>query len=210
MSFCSKDLTLYGITDESFVGDNSLEELVEKALRGGVTMIQYREKHRDDHEFKNMALKLKKICKNYSVPLIINDRVDIALAIDADGVHVGSDDMDPKEVRKLLGDEKIIGVSAKTEEEAKRAQADGADYIGSGAVFTTQSKDTSCIGIEQLTRVSNAVDIPTVAIGGINLENISKLKGTGIAGVSIIRGIFGAEDIESECKKLLEEVEKIL
>src|SRR5699024_191618 len=117
---------LYGITDESFVGDNSLEELVEKALRGGVTMIQYREKHRDDHEFKNMALKLKKICKTYSVPLIINDRVDIALAIDADGVHVGSEDMDPKEVRRLLGEDKIIGVSAKTEEEAIRAQADGA------------------------------------------------------------------------------------
>ncbi len=210
MSFCREDLKLYGITDESFVGQLTMEELVEKALRGGVTMIQYREKHREDEAFKAMALRLKELCKSYDVPLIINDRVDIALAIDADGVHVGSEDMDPLEVRKLLGDEKIIGVSAKTEEEAIRAQEAGVDYIGSGAVFTTQSKDTSCIGIRQLAKVVASVDIPTVAIGGINLENISELKGSGIAGVSIIRGIFGADDIEGECKKLLAEVEKIL
>lgn len=210
MSFCREDLLLYGITDASFVGKYTLEELVEQALRGGATMIQYREKHKSDEEFKSESMALLKLCRAYHVPFIVNDRVEIALEIDADGVHVGSEDMEPGKVRALLGSKKIVGVSAKTVDEAHRAQEAGADYIGSGAVFTTDSKDTSCIGLKRLKTVANAVEIPTVAIGGISRDNIYKLEGTGIAGVSIIRGIFGAENIEAECQELLKELRKIL
>ena len=195
----SVDYTLYLVTDRGLLQGRSLEKAVEEAILGGVTLVQLREKDIDTRDFYNIALKIKAITSKYNVPLIINDRVDIALAVDADGVHIGQSDMEAKIVRKLIGEEKIIGVSARNLDEAMEAEKQGADYLGVGAVFGTTTKNVS---IEELKRIKSTVSIPVVAIGGISKENVSLLKDTGIEGISVISAILAEENIKEASKNL--------
>ncbi len=193
-------LLLYAVTDGS--GD-ALRAKVEAALKGGVTIVQLREKDLSDKELLEEALELKELCHEYDVPLIINDRYDIALKAGADGVHLGQSDADPAEVRKIAGDEFIIGVSAHNAAEARKAKADGADYLGVGAVFGTSTKaDARPLPMDEFKKICKATDIPVVAIGGVNKENIPLLGGSGAAGAAMVSAIFGAEDIEDECREL--------
>ena len=188
------DLSLYLVTDNSDDVEKFLNT-IEEAIKGGVSVVQIREKTADTLEFYNLALQVKEITTKYNVPLIINDRVDVALAIDADGVHVGQSDMPCDITRKLIGEDKILGVSAATIEEAKKAERDGADYIGTGAVFPTKTKDDApSITKEDLKEITESINIPTVAIGGITLENASQLKDTGIAGLSVVSAIMSSDN----------------
>lgn len=199
-----KMMLLYAVTDRAWVGKQTLYEQVESALKGGVTCVQLREKNQSEEEFLREAIEISSLCKKYNVPFIVNDNVKIAIECNATGVHVGQDDCEVSEVRKLVGDKMIIGVSAHNVEEAKKAVASGADYLGVGAVFSTSTKaDTDVLSFETVKAISDAVDVSIVAIGGINRKNILKLKGTGVDGVAIVSGIFSAEDIEAECKTLL-------
>ena len=199
------DYSVYLVTDS---GNNTEEEFllaIEEAIKGGTTIVQLREKTASTRDFYQLALKVKEITSKYGVPLLINDRIDIAIAIDSDGVHVGQDDMPADVARAIIGDEKILGVSASTVDEAKKAQIDGADYIGSGAVFPTSSKDDAdSVSKEELKEIVDSVDIPVVAIGGINLDNASLLKDTGIAGFSVISAIMYAEDPKLASSQLKE------
>jgi thiamine-phosphate pyrophosphorylase len=198
-------LLLYAITDRHWLGEDTLYNQVELALRGGATFIQLREKNLDEAAFCREAIEIKELCRGYNVPFIINDNVDIALRADADGVHVGQSDMEALDVRAKLGPDKIIGVSARTVEQARLAEAHGADYLGVGAVFATGSKeDAKVISHETLRQICQAVNIPVVAIGGINENNIFKLKNSGISGVAVISAIFGQPDIEKAAKGLKE------
>ena len=198
------DLSLYLVTDKSDNVEKFLKT-IEEAIKGGTTVVQIREKTAETFDFYNLALKVKEITKKYNVPLIINDRVDVALAVDADGVHVGQSDMPCDVTRKLIGENKILGVSAATIEEAKKAQKDGADYIGTGAVFPTQTKDDAPkITKNDLKEIVESIDIPVVAIGGITLENAHELTDTGIAGLSVVSAIMSAEDPKEASKKLKE------
>lgn len=201
---CSKDaMLLYAVTDRSWVGKQSLMEQVESALKGGVTCIQLREKHLSDADFLAEALEMKKLCQKYHVPFIINDNVDVAIRCGADGVHVGQSDMEAGNVRALLGKDKIIGVSARTVAQALAAEAAGADYLGVGAVFSTTTKlDAQEVSYDTLKAICQAVKIPVVAIGGIKKSNILELSGSGVDGIALVSAIFGAEDIETECKEL--------
>lgn len=212
------DLKLYAITDRQWLQGARLSEHVKLAIEGGATMIQIRDKDilstdsdaglKDEY---SEALEIKRICHEHKVPLIINDNVQFAIDIDADGVHLGQDDMNPAEARKLLGTDKIIGVTAKTVEQAKKAQADGADYLGSGAVFGSTTKlNAKPMTKELLREITAAVDIPVVAIGGINADNASTLKGTGIAGIAVVGAIFASADIKAAAKELAEICDKIL
>lgn len=201
--FRKENLLLYAITDRSWLNGRTLYEQVEQALQGGVTCLQLREKNLPRHEFLQEAKEIKKLCIPRHVPLIINDDVEVALEADADGVHVGQKDMDVPTVRKKLGKGKIIGVTAKTVEQALLAEMQGADYLGTGAVFGTNTKkDAIPISFEQLNQVCEAVRIPTVAIGGITIENISELSGSKISGVAVVSGIFAQEDITCAAEKL--------
>lgn len=198
------DLSLYLVTDKSDDVDKFLNT-IEEALKGGVTLVQIREKTVDTLDFYNLALKVKEITAKYNVPLIINDRVDVALAIDADGVHVGQSDMPCDVTRKLIGEDKILGVSAHNILEAKKAQADGADYLGSGAVFPTSTKDdANRVTKNQLKEIVQSVDIPVVAIGGISLDNAHELKDTGIAGLSVVSAIMSSDNPKKSSEKLLD------
>ncbi len=206
-----KDLLLYAVTDRSWLRNQTLYEQVEEALRGGATFIQLREKKLGYDEFLEEAKQIQKLCKEYKVPFVINDNVEIAKQIGADGVHVGQDDMESGKVRTLLGEDKIIGVSAHNVEEALLAQANGADYLGVGAVFNTTSKDdVSTLNHEVLKEICKAVSIPVIAIGGINEENVLKLAGTGICGVAVISAIFAKDDIKEATKSLRQKVEKMV
>ncbi|WP_027625870.1 thiamine phosphate synthase [Clostridium lundense] len=197
------DYTLYLVTDRELLNGRNLEEAVEESILGGTTLVQLREKDIDTRDFYNIALKIKAVTSKYNVPLIINDRVDIALAVDAEGVHVGQSDMEAKIVRKLIGEGKIIGVSARNLEEAIEAEKQGADYLGVGAIFgTTTKKDAKNVSIDELKRIKSTVSIPIVAIGGINEKNVSLLKDTGIEGVSIISAILAKENIKEASKNL--------
>ena len=197
------DLSLYLVTDKSDDVEKFLKT-IEEGIKGGVSVVQIREKTADTLDFYNLALKVKKITDPYNVPLIINDRVDVALAIDADGVHVGQSDMPCDVTRKLVGPDKIVGVSAATIDEAKKAENDGADYIGTGAVFPTATKDDAPkITKKDLKEVVDSINIPVVAIGGINLENASELKDTGIKGLSVVSAIMSSEDPKKSAEKLL-------
>lgn len=201
---CEKTyMRLYAVTDRSWIGKGSLAQQVEQALKGGVTLVQLREKDLSEEEFLKEARIIKDLCDRYEVPLIINDNVALAKKIGAAGVHVGQGDMEASKVRKILGDNAIIGVSARTPEQALKAQTDGADYLGVGAVFGTTTKaDAKPLDRETLQEICEAVSIPVVAIGGVNKENIWKLKGTGVDGVALVSAIFAAEDIEKECREL--------
>lgn len=203
MKFAKEDLLLYAVTDRHWLKDETLENQVEKALQGGATFLQLREKSLDDDIFLAEAKEIQKLCKKYQVPFVINDNVDIALAIDADGVHVGQSDMEALDVRKRLGPDKIIGVSAQNVQQALLAQKHGADYLGVGAVFQTGSKDDAeDVSFETLKAICQAVDIPVIAIGGITKENVSELKGSGICGIAVISAIFAQKDIKSATKEL--------
>lgn len=203
MKFAKEDLLLYAVTDRHWLKDETLENQVEKALQGGATFLQLREKSLDDDIFLAEAKEIQKLCKKYQVPFVINDNVDIALAIDADGVHVGQSDMEALDVRKRLGPDKIIGVSAQNVQQALLAQKHGADYLGVGAVFPTGSKDDAeDVSFETLKAICQAVDIPVIAIGGITKENVSELKGSGICGIAVISAIFAQKDIKVATKEL--------
>lgn len=212
------DLKLYAITDRQWLHKARLSEHVKLAIEGGATMIQIRDKDilstdsdaglKDEY---SEALEIKRICHEHKVPLIINDNVQFAIDIAADGVHLGQDDMNPAEARKLLGTDKIIGVTAKTVEQAKRAEADGADYLGSGAVFGSTTKlNAKPMTKELLREITAAVDIPVVAIGGINADNAATLKGTGIAGIAVVGAIFASADIKAAARELAEICDNML
>lgn len=211
MNFKREHLTLYAVTDRHWLRGDTLAHQVEQALRGGATMIQLREKELGEAEFLREALEIQTICRRYRVPFLINDNVALAREIDADGVHVGQSDMEAGNVRKLLGPDKVIGVTAKTVEQAMRAEAAGADYLGSGAVFSTGTKtDTSRLSHDVLQQICENVRIPVAAIGGITAENVLKLRGRKIAGVAVVSGIFAAEDIEEAARTMKERVLTIL
>ena len=197
------DLSLYLVTDKSDDVEKFLRT-IEEGIKGGVSVVQIREKTADTLDFYNLALKVKEITAKYDVPLIINDRVDVALAVDADGVHVGQTDMPCDVTRALVGPDKIVGVSAATIEEAKKAERDGADYIGSGAVFPTSTKDDAPkITKKDLKEIVDSISIPVVAIGGINLNNAHELNGTGIAGLSVVSAIMSSENPKKSSEELL-------
>ncbi|MBO6274352.1 MAG: thiamine phosphate synthase [Methanobrevibacter sp.] len=197
------DLSLYLVTDNSDDEEKFLKT-IEEAINGGVTVVQIREKTADTLDFYNLALKVKDITTKYNVPLIINDRVDVALAVDADGVHVGQSDMPCDITRELIGENKILGVSAATIDEAKKAEKDGADYIGTGAVFPTSTKDDApSITKKDLKNIVDSINIPVVAIGGINIENANELKNTGISGLSVVSAIMSADNPKKASEKLL-------
>ncbi len=197
------DYTLYVCTDRELMSSPTIEESVEQAILGGCTVIQLREKECSSREFYETAVKVRKITEKYQVPLIINDRVDIALAVDADGVHVGQSDLPAKVVRRILGPDKILGVSAAKIEEAQKAQSDGADYLGVGAMFATDTKkNTRSVSLEDLTRICESVEIPIVAIGGIHEENASLLKNTGIAGLAVVSAVVAQPDVAQAAVRL--------
>lgn len=204
-------LRVYGVTDASWTGRFTLLEQVEQALKGGVTCIQFRDKQLENDAFLREAKKMKVLCEKYHVPLIINDHVEIAIQCGADGVHVGQKDMEAKEVRKLVGEKMIIGVSARTVEQAIQAEQAGADYLGVGAVFGTSTKmDAEKISLERLKEICQAVTIPVVAIGGVQKDNFPELAGTGVAGAALVSAIFSAQDIEEECRNLRNISEQIV
>ena len=211
MKCAKEDLLLYAVTDRYWLNGRTLYEVVKESLDGGVTFLQLREKKLDEEHFLEEAKELKKLCKEYKVPFIINDNVDIAVEIGADGVHVGQSDMEAGMVREKLGPDKIIGVSAQTVEQALLAEAHGADYLGVGAVFGTTSKaDATKLDHKVLKEICETVDIPVVAIGGITEENVTELAGNGICGVAVISAVFGQPDIEQATKELKEKVEGML
>ncbi|MCR5624480.1 MAG: thiamine phosphate synthase, partial [Lachnospiraceae bacterium] len=196
-------MSLYAITDRAWLGERTLVEQVREALEGGASIIQLREKNLDYDTFLKDALELKKLCHQYNAPLIINDNVEIAKAVDADGVHVGQKDMNPTEVRTILGEDKIIGVSARNVQQAFLAELAGASYLGVGAVFPTGTKDDAkVIDFETLKSISEAVNIPIVAIGGISKDNLRQLKGSQIAGVAVVSAILAQDDIKGAAEEL--------
>lgn len=203
---CDKHtMLLYAVTDRAWVGPMTLLQQAEAALQNGVTCLQLREKHLDDEAFLAEARQMAALCKRYHVPLIINDRVDIALACGADGVHVGQEDMEVSAVRRMAGDKLMVGVSAHTVEEAVRAARGGADYLGLGAVFSTSTKaDAGAMSRDTLKAICQAVDLPKVAIGGISAKNILELSGSGVDGVAVVSAIFGAPDPRRAAQDLAE------
>lgn len=193
---------LYLVTDQGVLKGKNLVEAIEEAIVGGVTVVQLREKNATSLEFYNIACQVKLLTSKYNIPLIINDRIDIALAVDAEGVHVGQKDLPAREARRLLGD-KLLGVSAATLEEALKAQADGADYIGVGALFPTNTKDnTRKVTLEQLKGIKETVNIPVVAIGGINEGNSASVRETGVDGIAVASAILGSNSIKNSAKRL--------
>jgi len=211
MRFDKKSLLLYAVTDRFWLGGETLKSAVEKALMGGVTLVQLREKELETEKFLEEAKEMKELCKRYHVPFVVNDNVDIAIAVDADGVHVGQKDMEAGNVRKLIGSDKILGVSVQTVEQAILAEKSGADYLGVGAVFLTGSKaDAEYVSYETLKEICKAVSIPVVAIGGINKDNIMSLSGSGICGIAVISAIFAQPDIVKAAAQLKELTEKMV
>lgn len=205
------DYRLYLVTDRNCLQQQTLEQAVEQAILGGVTLVQLREKAIASKEFYERALRIKAICHHYNVPLLINDRVDIALAVEADGVHIGQSDLPCGVVRQILGKDKIIGVSARTAQQAIQAQADGADYLGVGAMFATSTKqDAQTVTIASLTQIRQAVTLPIVAIGGINhttlpaLQQALQAADTSIDGVAVVSAILGQKDVKLASEKLKE------
>lgn len=204
-------LLLYAITDSSMIGNSTLKEKVEEAILGGATMIQLREKNISEDEYVALAKEIKEVTDKYNIPLIINDQVDVALACDAAGVHVGQQDMAAALARVKIGQEKILGVSVQTVEQAILAEKAGADYLGVGSVFPTSTKkDAALVSKETLKAICDSVNIPVVAIGGINEENITQLNGSGIAGISVVSAIFAQKDAQKAAEGLRIQVEKIL
>lgn len=208
--FSADSLLLYAVTDRTWLKGRTMEEQVEEALMGGATCIQLREKALDRTAFIEEARSIKRLCERYEVPLIINDDAELAHLVGADGVHVGQKDMSPVTARELLGENKIIGVSARTVKQALKAQEEGADYLGVGAVFGTSTKaDAQAISRETLQEICRAVSIPVVAIGGIGENNIFRLSGTGIAGAAVVSAIFASDNIKEASRRLREQALKL-
>lgn len=211
MKFSENMLKLYAVTDRSWTREKTLGQQVEEALGAGATMVQLREKHLDPQQFLAEAVAMKKITERFRVPLIINDDVEIAMACGAEGVHVGQGDQEAGEVRRRIGPDGILGVSAQTLPQARRAVEMGADYLGVGAVFSTATKaDAVEVTLETLQAICEAVSVPVVAIGGIGRDNISLLGGTGIAGIAVVSAIFQSNDIPGAVAALRREVEAVL
>lgn len=205
------DYTLYLVTDRTLAGERDFDDLVGRAVRGGCTLVQLREKDASSGELYERALRLKRVTDYFHVPLIIDDRVDIMLAVDAAGVHLGQSDLPAEAARRLIGPDKILGVSARTVEEAEAAESAGADYLGVGAVFPTATKtDAEPVARETLAAICAAVRIPVVAIGGLNAKNIPLLEGSGISGAAVVSAVMGAEDPEEAARKLKEVVYSIV
>ena len=198
------DYSLYLCTDRRLMTSPTIEASVESALRGGTTVIQLREKDCSSREFYELGLRVKKITERYNAPLIINDRVDIALAVGAAGVHVGQGDLPSKVVREMVGPDMIVGVSAATLDEAVQAEEDGADYLGVGAMYATATKtDTRPVSMEELLKIRAAVKIPIVVIGGINKQTLGNFKGTGVNGLAVVSAIVAQPDPEAAARELL-------
>ena len=203
MNFDKNHLRLYAVTDHTWLRGQTLRQQVEAALQGGVTCVQLREKQLDRENFIQLGRTIGCLCQRYGVPLIINDDLEVALACGADGVHVGQDDLPVEEVRRRVGDKMIVGVSAHNPEEARRAYAGGADYLGAGAVFGSTTKtNVTPLSHDTLRAICDAVPIPVVAIGGITRENLPRLAGTGVAGVAVVSAIFAADDITAASREL--------
>ena len=209
---CDKHtMLLYAVTDRAWVGEQTLYQQVECALKGGATCVQLREKQLGDADFLQEAIQIHALCQQYGVPLFINDNVEVALQCHAEGIHVGQEDMAAAQVRQRVGDEMMIGVSVHSVEEALEAVRHGADCLGVGAAFSTHTKaDVDVLPEGMMKAICDAVDIPVVAIGGIHKENLLRLKGTGVNGVALVSAIFGAEDIEAECRELKALAEQIV
>ncbi|MBR3910304.1 MAG: thiamine phosphate synthase [Anaerotignum sp.] len=196
-------MRLYAVTDRMWTGRQTLREQVEDALKGGATCVQLREKELDEESFLQEAYEMKALCEKYGVPFFINDNVDIAIRCKADGIHVGQDDMEASNVRALVGEDMMIGVSVNCVEQALAAVQAGADCLGVGAMFSTSTKLVAdSVSFETLRDICQTVDIPVVAIGGISKDNMMQLKGTGVDGVALVSAIFAAENIEAECREL--------
>ena len=205
MKFDKNSLLLYAVTDRAWVGKQTLFEQVKDAIKGGITCLQIREKNLDNELFLQEAKKLKELCHSNNIPFIVNDNVEIAVKCGADGIHIGQEDTDAAEVRKIIGNDMFLGVSAQTPQQAVKAERDGADYLGVGAVFPTSTKkDAAEVPYDTLKEICSSVKIPTVAIGGITKNNIPMLSDSGICGIAVISAIFAAEDIEKECRELKE------
>ena len=211
MKFNEKMLLLYAVTDQTWVGKQTLLEQIEDALKGGATIVQLREKKLDEDSFVTEAIQVRDLCHKYNVPLIINDNVDVALKSGADGVHVGIEDAPVAEIRKRVPADFIIGATCKTVEQAKIAEAAGANYMGVGAVFPSPTK-TNAVRITnvQLREIVSSVSIPAVAIGGISYDNVCEIKGSSVSGVAVVSAIFGAEDIEQATVLLKERVKAVV
>ena len=204
-------MCLYAVTDSMWLKERTLPEAVEEALEGGATFLQIREKNMPPEELIALAKEVKEITDQYHVPYVVNDEVEIAKIIDADGVHIGQSDKALVEARKILGPDKIIGVSAQTVEQAMEAEKNGADYLGVGSVFTTSTKlDADDVSLETLRAICDAVSIPVVAIGGINKDNILDLIGTNVDGVAVVSAIFAARDIKKNTSELLKIAKQLL
>jgi len=204
------DYSLYLCTDRELMNSDSIEEGVELAIKGGVTIVQLREKNCLGKEFLRIAHGVKEVTDAYEIPLIINDRIDIAMAVDADGVHLGQKDIPASVAREMLGKHKIIGVSAYNAELALRAQKDGADYIGVGDVFGTATKaDTHRVSYDELVKIKKTVKIPIVAIGGVKPENMPRLAGTGVDGVAVVSAVLGAKNITEAAEEMIRQMEEL-
>lgn len=204
-------MLLYAVTDQAWTGKQTLMEQVQDALKGGVTCVQLREKTLEKEAFLKEAIEMKALCNQYKVPFIVNDEVEIAVKCGADGIHVGQKDMEVGNVRAIVGEDMIIGVSVQTVEQAVAAEQAGADYLGVGAVFNTSTKlDAKEVSFETLKRIREVVSIPIVAIGGITKSNMTQLKGTGVDGVALVSAIFAAKDIEQECRGLRAISQKVI
>ena len=201
MKCADKDLLLYAVTDRYWLGERTLHDVVKESLDGGVTFVQLREKHAAPEEKETLAREAQALCAQAGIPFLIDDDVELALRIGADGVHIGQNDIPCAEARRALGDQAIIGVTAKTLEQARKAEAEGADYLGVGAVFPTK-QDTWTIDHEVLRQICAAVSIPVVAIGGITVDNARELAGTGIAGIAVVSAIFAQADLAGAVERL--------
>lgn len=206
-----KSMLLYVVTDRTWLGENTLKSQVEASIKAGATFIQLREKEMTTQDFINEAIDIKTITDQYQIPFVINDNVEVAMAVNADGVHVGQGDMEVSLVRNIIGENKILGVSARTVEQAVKAEQMGADYIGIGAVFATSTKlDANIVSFETVKEMCTKVSIPVVAIGGINEENILQLKGLGLDGAAVVSAIFSKSDIGAATQNLRELSKKMV
>lgn len=211
MRFNKDMLLLYAVTDRRWTGSRTLYQQVEAALKGGATLIQLREKGMDEKAFLKEAREMAELCHSYKRALIINDNVKVAWESGADGVHVGQEDMSAADIRKIVPEDFIIGVTAKTKEQAKKAEREGADYLGVGAVFPSSTKENAIrITTEDLKEICSSVEIPAVAIGGITMENVSFLAGGGMAGMALVSAVFAASDIEGETKRMKKKIQEVI